>query len=43
MRNVIIHGYIQIKDEAVWSAAITSVPLLIPTLAALLKEADTTT
>ncbi|WP_425459389.1 HepT-like ribonuclease domain-containing protein [Gordonia oryzae] len=38
MRNVLVHGYVQVDSLIVWTAATTDVSELIPVLDALLGE-----
>ncbi|GAB88685.1 HepT-like ribonuclease domain-containing protein [Gordonia rhizosphera] len=38
MRNIFVHGYVQVDSLMVWTAATTDVPALIPVLERLLDE-----
>jgi uncharacterized protein with HEPN domain len=40
-RNVLIHAYDQVNDEAVWEAIEESLPTLLAEVTALLEELDT--
>lgn len=38
MRNILVHGYVQVDSSIVWTAATTDVAALVPVLQALLEE-----